>query len=261
LSIISGSTSIGVNSSPDWVSAPADYADLHQRYFRFVVNLVRRAGIPSNSCEDVASAIMLRFMEKDYLGMFDPTLVFEYGGTARPARFKQFLQRIVLYYVRGMRDKERTRAEREPLLCDQRVGENQEDTWLEVYGGVEDSFEGRLTDDVAEDDVIETLRHYLGAVPRRSRFDTCCLLTLFDAVVEQVHVNGEININQLARDFETSVATMHANVWWLRENLAAALNRPVPPKRHQLRIVEPGTEPEQADDDQEPSLAELLAAA
>lgn len=232
----------------DYVSAPANYADLFAIYYKYVVALVRRNGVSAANTEDVASEILCRFMERDFLTVFDPSLVFVYDGKERPARFKQFLSKFVLSYVRGMRDKERAIAEREPLLCDVRVGDDKEDTWVELYGCSEDSFEVRLLEEVYEEQTVQFLRDYLKSVPRRNRVDRCDLPALFDAVIAQIRATGELNINALHQQFGISVAAMHSWVWWLRENLAAALDRPVPAKRQQRRKPEASPSPDAAPD-------------
>ncbi len=219
------------DNGADTVSAPADYAALYTQYWDYVLTLVRRFGFEENKREDVAAEILLRFYERDFLSVFDPTLVFEYQGQERPARFKSFLTKFVLTYLRGLKDKQRRQANREKLLCDTLVGHQEIVPWVEVFGdtmpGADEYALGRLE----EEDLVAELREYIKQVPRRSAFDTCDLVALYDAVIVQVRQYGVWDVAALRKQFGVSSTAMHSWLWWLRENLAAALDRPVPARR------------------------------
>lgn len=226
-------------SGVDYVAAPADYADLHSRYYRYVVRLVQRAGIHRDGAEDVASEILLRFMERDFLAVFDPTKEFTYQGEMRPARFKNFLTQFVLLYVRGFYDKQQRVVTRELLICDMPVSTATADsqssdraaTWLDVFGGAVDDHQEDVLDRFDEEKWVDALRCRIALVPRRSKYDNCDLVDLFDAVVEQVREYNTVHIGELREQFNVSVTAMHSWLWWLKENLCVLLNRPVPPKR------------------------------
>ncbi len=222
----------------DFMSAPTDYAELFQKYYRYVVILVRRCGIDDSRKEDVASDILLRFFERDFLNKFDPTMVFNHDGQDRPARFKSFLTKFVLVYLRGYKDKQFRQSSRELLLCDMpltstRLGwpGDSNSTWLEVFGTPEPGADTDVLADMDEQLLVDELRAYIKQVPRRSQFDTCDLLALFDSVIRQVREQGTWNVNELRAEFNVSATAMHSWLWWLRANLAAALGRPVPAKR------------------------------
>lgn len=219
------------DNGADTVSAPADYAALYTQYWDYVLTLVRRFGFEENRREDVAAEILLRFYERDFLAVFDPTLVFEYQGEQRPARFKSFLTKFVLTYLRGLRDKQRRQTNREKLICDTVVGHQEDNAWIDVFGetvpGADETALGRLE----EEELVQRLREYIKGVPRRSDYDTCDLLALYDAVIVQIRDRGEYTVADLRVMFGISSTAMHSWLWWLKENLAAALDRPVPPKR------------------------------
>lgn len=223
-------------SGPDFVSAPEDYTAFFRMYYPYVVALVRRMGITDDRKEDVASEILLRFLERDFLHEFDPSLVFEYDGQKRPARFKSYLSKFVVTYVRGHFDRQQRLRSREWLICDMPYhdrsfsGEYGSNTWIDVHGGVTD-FEDEVLNGLAEEKLVAQLRDHLATVPRRSKHDTCDLPRLFDEVVRQIRRDGEWNVNELKDIFAVSATAMHTWVWWLRENLAEALDRPCPTKR------------------------------
>ncbi len=214
----------------DYVSAPADYADLFRTYYRYVVTLVRRLGIEESRKEDVASDILLRLYERDILSTFDPSLVFTYDGKDRPARFKSFLTKLVMTYVRGHFDKQQRQNGRELLIADRPVGDG-DTTWIDVFGGTVDGADADVLNVLAEQDLVDKLRAYIATVPRKSKFDSCDLLALFDAVVVQIRECGAWNVAELRDRFGISSTAMHSWMWWLRANLAHALGRPVPPRR------------------------------
>lgn len=223
----------------DFVSAPVDYADLFRRYYSYVVALVRRAGIDDNRAEDVASDILLRFLERGFLDKFDPTLVFHYDGQERPARFKSFLSKFVLAYCRGHWDKQQRDKYREPLVCDSplfettqsMMGAGQIVRWIEAHGEHAPGADVVVAEMFGEADLINELRTYLANVPRRSKFDTCDLVALFDTVVDQVRNDGAWNAAEIRAKFGISTTAVHSWMWWMRTNIAACLGRPVPAKR------------------------------
>lgn len=222
----------------DFVSAPKDYATLFEVYYPYVVSLVRRLGIAADRQEDVACEILLRFCERDLLNKFDPSMVFEYMGEAKPARFKSFLSKIVARYVKGQLDKQHRMAARELLLCDMPVeatadkgwGHPHAATWIECYGGTVND----------EDDVISLvdaevnlryMRDYLRTVPRKSCFDRCDLVALYDVVIRQAREYDMVDYDEIQEIFDISSTAAYNWVHWLRINLALALGRPEPKKR------------------------------
>ncbi len=217
-------------SGVDYKSAPSDYAELFRLYYKYVVNLVAMFGINENNKEDVASDILTTFYARGFLEKFDPSLVFEYKGEPRPARFKSFLSRFVSIYVRGHYDRQARLASREVLVNDMIVGSGK-DRWIEVFGGMHDGHEAQVLDVLEEEDTCQGLRNYLARIPPRSPSDSCDLVALFDAVREQCLLDGAYDIAALRERFGVSSTAIHTWMWWLKENLAVALGVPVPPKR------------------------------
>lgn len=220
-------------SGVDYVSAPKDYAELFRRYYPYVVNLVNKNGIADDNKEDVASEILARFFERGFLEKFDPALVFSYAGQPRPARFKSFLSKFVLTYVRGHYDKQKRLRTREIMLCDHvmsgfyGIGVR----WVDVYGEAHPDHQDEVLEGWMERQLVVGLRNFLADVPRKSVYDRCDLVALFDAVMVQVRDKGEYDITELKEIFGVSSTAMHTWVWWLKQNIAEALGHPVPAKR------------------------------
>lgn len=200
----------------DYASAPSSYDELFRNYYSFVVGLVGKHGISLDNREDVASEILLRFYERDFLNEFNPDLYFQVNGKTVKARFKSFLSAFVVNYVRSHRDRQNLRAKREPLIVD-------------VVGASVP--ENSLNDDLHEDDysalyeeeLVVFLREYLSKVPRKSRQDQCDLVKLFDVVVDQVRRNGKYSVKELQKEFNVSPTAIHSWLGWMRTNIFQAL--------------------------------------
>lgn len=220
---------MAVSEAPvDYVSAPASYEELYRMYYNYVVSLVRRMGIDEDRKEDVASSILLRFYERDFLAKFDPSLVFSYNGEKRPARFKSFLSKFVIIYVRSHREKQINRARRELLICDSPIDDS---SWLDFFGGRVQGPEDDVIEMLSEQELVADLRRHLTTIPRRSVHDMCDLPAVFDVLVEQIREYGRYDVAQLKVHFGVSATSMHSWLWWLRANLAEYLRRPLPAKR------------------------------
>lgn len=197
-------------------AAPDSYEELFRIYYPFVVGLVGKHGISVDNREDVASEILLRFYERDFLNEFNPDLTFEVNGRVVKARFKSFLSAFVVNYVRSHRDRQNLRAKREPLLVDDGFDSSAINVSLE--SGYEDDYSV-----LYEEELVEKIRDHLKTVPRKSRQDQCDLLALFDTVVQQVRVNGKYSVKDLQARFGVSPTAIHTWLGWMRLNIANAL--------------------------------------
>lgn len=212
--------------------------ELHRTYYDYVVSLVRQAGIEEDSKEDVASAILLRFYERDFLAKFNPDLVFMYNGEERKARFKSFLTKFVLVYARGFREKQTRRNSREFLLSFNNPPghitqwtSSDSDFWCDYFAEQTVWMEDVIIDGIVNSTLVADLRAYLAALPRRCKNDMCDLVALFDAIVDQFNENGTCDTDSLRQKFGVSPTTIHSWLWWLRENVAAHLGRRLRSKR------------------------------
>jgi len=221
--------------SVDHVSAPKDFTELYEKYYDYVCFLVRKMGINEDEKEDVANSILLRFFERDFLHKFDPSMSFPYKGQMRPARFKSFLSKFVMTYVRSHLEKQRHRAQREVLLCDAPVGDTGDGTWIDLYGATVAGHEDEVIEALLATQKIEFWRRHLATVPARSRNDVCKLVPLLNEVVRHLQTYRFIDKVELREHFGLGATAIHSWLWWLRENLAAAEDRPVPARR--ARVV------------------------
>lgn len=144
--------------------APKDYGELYTHYFPMMRAIVFKAGINSGDVEDVASEILLKFMEKDALSWFDPDRINDAGEKPRtkgprfrPARFSNLLRSFTATYCMQYLDKQRNLARREPDFAkldapasnasdgerDSTWGEVNQDRWHPV--DMEQAVEAHLT--------------------------------------------------------------------------------------------------------------------
>lgn len=219
-----------VTDGVDYVSAPGDYVSFYRTYRPIVVGLVKSCGIDPQHADDIASEIMLRFLERDFLVEFDPTLVFTYEGEKRPAKFRSFLSTFVKRYCKGHRDRlTRIRTREQQLIDGPPRGDGS--LWIEVFGPLAPAADEDVVEGVYNGQLVTFLRDYLAEVPRKSRADRCDLVALFDQMMLQIEEDGEWSIAKLRRVFNVSPTTMHSRMWRLRACLADALGREMPAKR------------------------------
>lgn len=230
---------IAKKTGVDHVSAPANYDELYRKYYRFVVALVQKHGICESNAEDVASEILERFWERDFLSEFDGDAVFEHDGVQYRARFKSFLSKFVIAYLPGHRDRQTKRAHRELLLMDMPINDGSANTeaskatWGEQHGGEAISAEEEFFGGAAMADLLDFMRGYLTNLPLRSKSDSCDLNELFAEMLHQIETTGVWENEPLRQRFRVSSTAMHQWTWALREHLADAMGRNLPAKRVQ----------------------------
>lgn len=202
---------------------PANYSELHRVYYGYVVGLVGNLGIEDQSREDVASEILLRFIERDFLNVYDPTKTFTHEGRTYTARFKPFLSGFVRIYVRGHRDRQRRRMHHELMINDQFFGamedSNANHSWFDVVADMLTDDMLDVEDRMVEEVMVRRLRAQLATVPRRNKRDRCDLVALFDAIMDQVHTNGQCSVKELQAAFDVTSTSIHSWLNWMRMNL------------------------------------------
>jgi hypothetical protein len=205
-------------------AVPSGSDDFFRLYYGYVRKIVGNTpSIQSQDVEDVAMEIMTRLIERDVLGMFDPSKTFSYDGKQIQARFRTFLTAQVTLYIKGQRDRLGRQHKRELFVIDSPVSDDRP-SWADVFGGTEDDLSGL---DAAE--WIRQARSFLSTVPKRSDRDSCDLVRLFDDLITQVSTTGTVATAETAAHLGVSTAVTGRWVRWLRENLRqqAALSRRV----------------------------------
>lgn len=171
-------------------AVPEDYTALHRQYFRYVVALVMKAGIHPDNAEDVASDIMFRFWERDFLTAYDPN----YGGEGR-GRFVTFLSGFVTTYVRSHRERQ-----------------NREVRRYECVDAVEESFVASAQHDYYNCDFVElvaVLRDIVSQEKPRSHMDVCDLTGMLELLLTQVIRDGVVSVREMQSVFGISQSTAY----------------------------------------------------
>lgn len=233
----------------DLHSAPADYDAFYRQYHMYVVHLVSKNGIAWQDAHDVAHKIIIYFIERDFLKVFDPTKVFSYKGQLRPARFKSFLNVFVQRYLLGIRDSYAKHYGREMLIMDAPTDQDgaEKGTWKDIHAPSFEANYGAIDEALAASETVCAMRAHLVQVERRARLleasrrvarqklrpfrpstkpksrvlrKRCDLPTLFDAVLCTITAHDEISGVRLAAEFGVSPAAMYSWLKAMRGHLA-----------------------------------------
>lgn len=195
-------------------SAPESYDQMFKDYFDYVCKLVGKFGIDEENREDVASSILLRFYERDFLSKFDPSLEFTHQNTIYPAKFKTFLSGFVELYVRHHRDKQMRQRVRYPLLCDEEMESGV--TWLEIFAPPLPDPYAPSESSLVGGDIVRAVRVKLSNNP--------VLLDFFEQVSAEVEETGKLRITHMQQRLRVSRRTISKRLAELREVIADVLS-------------------------------------
>lgn len=170
------------------------YVDLYVDFFDAVTDQCAAMGLRDS--DGAASSILMRFYERDLLGVYD----------ARVGKLSAYVHGTARRYAMGMRDQEQARYRREPSL--EWVDEDDLAIDLDpVHYVLRDEQVCELVEQV------ETIGRYLDTVPPRSGSDRCRLGCLWRAVVQQFRSGlDKPDRSALAAQFGVSVSTIR---YWL----------------------------------------------
>lgn len=209
---------------------PKDLEQLFEDHMGLVKGLVRKAHINPEDVEDVASDILVKFIEKGFLEKYDETKEFATESGMKTARFQGFLTGFVNKYVRQYLDKQATKTRKEPIRCEMPVGRAEDGApslWIEVYGPqhikTPNSIE-ELESDLDFAAAIRTAFDHLKAIPVRGSRD---LSLVFQRVVEQVLTTGQVDRRAIAKelpDGKGSIGVSDTAMCLIFKDLRAALD-------------------------------------
>lgn len=209
-------------STPERDFVPANFAEMYQHYYVYVLKLLVQQGIPHQDADDFAQVLFIKMSEKGLLESFDPQRA---GSNGRPAVFSTMLSGFVLKYAMGFRKRQAINSRREPNLVDQptsmaqRVGPDSSgmNSWIDVWGPiVEDEYT-----DLHDEDFRCTVREALSEASTGRRDTRLDLVALFNEIDRQVMEDGRYDTGVLAEMFGVSRTTIHK---WL-EKLRAEVSR------------------------------------
>jgi len=167
-------------------------------YADYLQGLLRRMGCLDP--EDGSQEIFMKFIEQDFLTKYNPNFTLEVDGKSHRTSFQGFLTRFAKLYWLQIRDRQITKARKEPIAGDARVGDGS-DSWHDVFGPVGEDPGGRTTNAMSLLEAINETKSYLAAQPIRGKRD---LSLVFDMVLEQMAEEGRVNRAAIAETLEVS---------------------------------------------------------
>ena len=114
----------------DWSNCPPDYETWYRQYRSETYYWVSRAGVNPREYDDIVNEIMTRFMERDSLGVFDPTFA-NRSATGR-SQFRSYYSNFVVGYASGKHRNQVRYLKKHALVFDAKTGDG-ESTWGEVF--------------------------------------------------------------------------------------------------------------------------------
>lgn len=187
---------------------PTDFSDMFEHYYPYVVALVRRRGILPQSAEDVAMTILTKFFEKNALEDYRPEFTTAHDGIVRSARFPTFLSGFVLAYLRHYQHRQGVHLRRESMAL--------EDAPLSFLWS-----QGTFEETEAQDFITSVTRH-LQKIPPTPR-SKVAMADLFEAIVRQVELTGDISVTELAQTFGVSATSVRNWLAVLREEIGEVI--------------------------------------
>lgn len=194
---------------------PADYAELHQNYRTYVERLVYTWGVRYPNVEDVASAILEKFMEREMLKEFDPS---------RNVLFGTFLGGFVGAYVRYMNTQLQRDWVREGTSIDIVVGGDTEGGDRTIYDIVAPKHYDRHEELEYVEFVTAVRQHLAYQAPTNAR-DKADLVAIWDLMVAQEHEHGRLQVSEIASHFNVSLAGAKKWVKRIREQVALVVEQ------------------------------------
>lgn len=197
---------------------PDDYQELYECYFPMICKTVSTAGIIPDEVEDVAMDILTKFLSKDGLNFYDPSLLHDTGRVPthpgprfRPARFASMLRGFVKIYVLDYRDKQVRRATYEVISLDSSVSDDGVSLGEVLDAGVESTVEK----DVCIRQVVGRGSEQVRSLKSGSRDYTA----LMEVALEQGLLDGVLHRGRIAAELGVSVSTVGVMLREMREIL------------------------------------------
>jgi hypothetical protein len=199
-------------------SVPESFTELYDRYYGYVVRLVKRRGIAHSDVEDVAQTIFAHFYRRGSLEYFDAERVDVHDGREYTAKFTTFLSGFVVTYLQHhltMQERNENRMVRSGGLDSLMEDPTEENSWVNTRGPRYDDDHSR----VEYVEFVENLHVRLSSVKPRSARTVCDLPVFFEAIRKQIEVNGKYDADELAAQFGVARRTIHNWLGLLRAEL------------------------------------------
>lgn len=112
----------------DYLNAPPNYEIFYRQYYRYTRTLVLKFAPPRSDFEDIVSDIIMRFLERDSLGVFSR----EWSSRSASGRsgFRSYFSRFVVTYARGYTRNSYSHHSRYMKLINSKIFEDWPDFFL-----------------------------------------------------------------------------------------------------------------------------------
>lgn len=111
----------------DYVNAPPDYGTFYRQYRSYTYYLVRKFAPPKSDIDDVVADIIMRFIERDSIGVFSSEWATR-SATGR-SNFRSYYSRFVVTYARGKTRNVYKHNGRNVLIFDAPVSDDGSVSW------------------------------------------------------------------------------------------------------------------------------------
>jgi hypothetical protein len=175
----------------DFVNAPPSYDVFYRQYLAYTKWLVTRFGVPASDLDDVVIDIIMRFMERDSIGVFSGE--WSTRSATGKSNFRSYYSRFVVTYARGKNRNVHKHNSRNLLICDASVDDDGSTSWLDVNAPTS-SFEEDAVGSMDFDGLVSSLRARVKPE----------LADAVDAVVEMSMGAPSIKVAELARKLGVS---------------------------------------------------------
>lgn len=194
------------------VTVPATNAEVFEIYYNHIKFLIRKYGFHEELVEDMASILMLKFVEKEVLADYDPS-------HASTANFKTFLSGFVMSYLYHHMTRERRKRDIEAYSTD--YSYTLDDGSMDLF--IDQCPETYVSDEenIETLDLIIDIRKYLSENPKVMAKQTRAvkLEDFFSKVLEQVETQGSVNGKELAAFYGVSTTTISNWMKILRQHV------------------------------------------
>lgn len=116
----------------DYVNAPPSYDAFYRQYRSYTYFLVLKFGVRPSDLDDVVNDIIVRFWERDSIGVFRRE--WKTRSATKKSNFRSYYSRFVVTYARGKNRNVYRHGARSPLICDGPSYVDENKTWIEVFG-------------------------------------------------------------------------------------------------------------------------------
>lgn len=194
----------------DYVNAPPDYGTFFRQYKNYTRSLVLKFGVPPSDLDDIITEIMIRFLERDSIGVFSRE--WKTRSVTGKSNFRSYYSRFVVTYARGKNRNVRKHSSRNLLICDAPIDDEHTVTGIDLLASTV-SFEQESDDWMDFESLVSELRAQVDPE----------LAPTVDVIVELAMGAPVIRVAELARALGVSKEDAESRLKLVRSALSSTL--------------------------------------